>query len=123
MPLVPEADWRAVKSFCQEFAEFLARTEPYRFNMSKVRRKGRMFVDYLRNEHGSTAICPWSTRARAGGTVAVPVTWEDLETIDRANAFDVFAAAEGASGPDAWAGYLETEQTLTERMQEVIKKH
>ena len=75
VPLVPEADWTAVKSFCQNFAELLARTEPDRFvaNMSKARRKGRMFIDYLRNGQGSTAVCPWSTRARAGGTVAVPV--------------------------------------------------
>lgn len=61
-------------------AELLARTKPHRFvaNMSQARRKGRMFLDYLRNCQGSTAVCPWSTRARAGGTVAVPVTWEEL---------------------------------------------
>ena len=125
VPLVPEADWTAVKSFCQDFAELLARTEPHRFvaNMSKARRKGRMFIDYLRNGQGSTAVCPWSTRARVGGTVAVPVTWEELETIDRANAFDVFAAAERAQGSDAWEGYLDTQQTLTERIQDVIRSH
>jgi bifunctional non-homologous end joining protein LigD len=79
-----------------------------------------MFLDYLRNGQGSTAVCPWSTRARAGGTCAVPVTLEELETIDRANAFDVFAAAERAQGPDAWQGYFEVEQVLTEQMRAVI---
>ncbi|MDB5538245.1 MAG: ligase [Devosia sp.] len=125
VPLVPEADWTAVKSFCQDLAELLARTEPHRFvaNMSKARRKGRMFLDYLRNGQGSTAVCPWSTRARAGGTVAVPVTWDELQTIDRANAFDIFAAAERAQGPDAWEGYFEVEQTLTERIQDVVRNH
>ncbi|WEK04714.1 MAG: DNA ligase D [Candidatus Devosia phytovorans] len=125
VPLVPEADWEAVKSFCKNFAELLARTEPDRFvaNMSKARRKGRMFLDYLRNGQGSTAICPWSTRARAGGTVAVPVTWEELQGFDRASAFDIFSAAERAVGPDAWDGYLETRQTLTERIQDVIANH
>ena len=53
----------------------------------------------------------------------MPVTWQELETIDRANAFDVFAAAELAQGPEAWEGYRETEQILTQRIQEVIKKH
>ena len=91
--------------------------------MSKARRKGRIFLDYLRNGQGSTAICPWSTRARPGGTVAVPVAWEELDGIDRANAFDVFAAAERGQGPEAWDGYFETGQTLTEGIQEVIKKH
>ena len=125
VPLVPEADWDAVKSFCQNFAELLAKTEPHRFvaNMSKARRKGRMFLDYLRNGHGSTAICPWSTRARAGGTVPVPVTWDELDGLDCANSFNIFAAAERAQGPDAWAGYFETDQSLTERIQEVIRNH
>lgn len=84
VPLVPEADWSAVKGFCQDFAELLAKTDPQRFvaNMSKARRKGRMFLDYLRNGQGRTAICPWSTRARAGGTCAVPVTWEELNGMD-----------------------------------------
>lgn len=105
--LVPEADRDAVKTFCQNFAELLAKTEPQRFvaNMSKAKRKGRMFIDHLRNGQGGTAVCPWSTRARAGGTVAVPVSWGELDGLDRANGFDIFAAAERALGPDAWEGY------------------
>ncbi len=83
VPLVPQADWDEVKSFCQNFAELLARTDPSRFiaNMSKAKRKGRMFIDYLRNGQGATAICPWSTRARAGATCAVPVTWDELPSL------------------------------------------
>ena len=125
VPLIPEADWVAVKAFCQKFAEIMAKTDPSRFvaNMSKARRKGRMFIDYLRNGQGSTAICPWSTRARAGGTVAVPVTWQELAEIDRANAFDIFAAAERAQGPDAWKGYFGASQSLTQRIQDVIASH
>jgi hypothetical protein len=95
VPLVPKADWSAVKDFCQSFAKLMAKSDPERFvaNMSMARRKGRMFLDYLRNGQGATAICPWSTRARAGGSVAVPVTWDELGGIDRANGFDIFAAA------------------------------
>jgi bifunctional non-homologous end joining protein LigD len=124
VPLVPEADWDQVKDFCQDFAELLARTDPSRFvaNMSKARRRGRMFLDYLRNGQGSTAVCPWSTRARPGATCAVPVTWEELPGIERASAFDVFAAAARAQGPDAWAGYWDVEQTLTERMGKAIQR-
>jgi bifunctional non-homologous end joining protein LigD len=124
VPLVPAADWTEVKSFCQNFAELLARTEPHRFvaNMSKAKRKGRMFLDYLRNGQGSTAICPWSTRARSGGTVAVPVTWDELGELGRANGFDIFAAAERAERSDAWAGYFDVEQVLTERIQETVKR-
>jgi bifunctional non-homologous end joining protein LigD len=122
VPLVPEADWGEVKEFCQNFAELLARTDPSRFvaNMAKVHRKGRMFLDYLRNGQGSTAICPWSTRARPGATCAVPVTWDELPGFDRANAFDVFSAAARAQRPDAWEGYWDVDQTLTERMRKAV---
>lgn len=124
VPIIPQADWTAVKEFCQNFAELLAANEPDRFvaNMSKARRKGRMFLDYLRNGQGSTAICPWSTRARSGGSVAVPVTWDELEQLDRANGFDVFAAAARAQGPDAWEGYFEIEQVLSVEVQNVVKR-
>ncbi|WP_245261347.1 DNA ligase D [Mesorhizobium sp. L103C131B0] len=123
VPLVPEADWDEVKSFCQDFAELLARTDPSRFvaNMSKAKRKGRIFLDYLRNGQGSTAICPWSTRARAGTSCAVPVSWEELPTCESANGFDVFAAAARAQLPEAWEGYSDVEQTLTDRIRHAVR--
>ncbi|MER9874521.1 DNA ligase D [Mesorhizobium sp. M0195] len=123
VPLVPLADWDEVKSFCQDFAELLARTDPPRFvaNMSKAKRKGRMFLDYLRNGQGSTAICPWSTRARAGASCAVPVSWDELPTCESANGFDVFAAAARAQLPEAWEGYFDVEQTLTDRIRHAVR--
>jgi bifunctional non-homologous end joining protein LigD len=51
------------------------------------------------------------------------VTWEELDAIDRPSAFDIFAAAERAQGPDAWEGYFKMEQTLTERIQDVVRSH
>lgn len=123
VPVVPEADWDQVKSFCQDFAELLARTDRSRFvaNMSKMKRKGRMFLDYLRNGQGSTAICPWSTRARAGASCAVPVSWDELPTCESANGFDVFAAAARAQLPEAWEGYFDVEQTLTDRIRHAVR--
>ncbi|CAG0983836.1 Multifunctional non-homologous end joining protein LigD [Rhizobiaceae bacterium] len=123
VPLLPHADWEAVKGFCQDFAELLARTDPSRFvaNMSKARRKGRMFLDYLRNGQGATAICPWSTRARSGATCAVPVAWDELPTLKSANAFDVFAAAARTQEPDPWEGYFDVEQFLTEPIRKAVR--
>jgi bifunctional non-homologous end joining protein LigD len=123
VPLVPLADWDEVKSFCQDFAELLARTDPSRFlaNMSKAKRKGRIFLDYLRNGQGSTAICPWSTRARAGAACAVPVSWKELPSCESANGFDVFAAAARAQLPEAWEGYFDVEQTLTDRIRHAVR--
>ncbi|TIT34407.1 MAG: DNA ligase D [Mesorhizobium sp.] len=123
VPIIPEANWEKVKSFCQDFAELLARTDPSRFvaNMSKAKRKGRMFLDYLRNGQGATAICPWSTRARPGASCAVPVTWDELPTFKSATTFDVLAAAARAQEPDAWQGYFDVEQTLTDRIRKAIR--
>ena len=80
-----------------------------------------MFIDYLRNGQGSTAICPWSTRARAGASCAVPVTWDELPTFENAAVFDVFATAIRAQGPEAWVGYFDVEQTLTHRIRKAIQ--
>jgi bifunctional non-homologous end joining protein LigD len=78
-----------VKGFARTFAHALADREPRRFTatMSKSKRKGRIFVDWLRNERGATAIAPYSLRARPGAPVAVPVTWDELEDIQAPNAF------------------------------------
>jgi bifunctional non-homologous end joining protein LigD len=124
VPLVPRANWDDVKQFCQDFAELLSKTDPKRFvaNMAKARRKGRMFLDYLRNAQGSTAICPWSTRARQGGSCAVPVSWTELPSFDRANSFDVFAAAARAQQADAWRGYFDVEQTLNPSITAAVQR-
>ncbi|WP_375270537.1 DNA ligase D [Sphingomonas sp.] len=86
VPLTPQAEWSAVRDFAERFARALAQAEPERFTatMSKAKRKGRIFIDYLRNGRGSTAIMPYSARARAGAPVAAPVTWSELRDLDSA---------------------------------------
>ncbi len=95
VPLRPEAEWPAVKDFADRFARALATAEPDRFvaTMSKAKRKGRIFIDWLRNQRGSTAVLPYVARARPGAPVSAPVTWEELRKIEKANAFTVNDAA------------------------------
>jgi bifunctional non-homologous end joining protein LigD len=83
-PLTPSHDWEAVKAFAKAFAEAMAGERPDRFTakMSKAGRAGRIFVDYLRNQRGATAIAPFSTRARPGAPIAVPVGWRQLADVD-----------------------------------------
>jgi len=85
------AQWNAVKDFAHRFALALgeARPEMFTANMKKVERKGRIFLDWLRNQRGATAIMPWAVRAREQAPVATPITWEELGGIDKASAFTI----------------------------------
>ncbi len=123
-PLVPKLEWPEIKTFCKGIAQRLADQEPDRFvaNMSKAKRNGRMFIDYLRNERGSTAIAPWSSRSRQGAPAAVPVSWDELPDIKAANQFSLAAAAERAKQPDPWKGYFSTTQTVTKAMVDKVAR-
>ncbi|SMQ85380.1 ATP-dependent DNA ligase LigD phosphoesterase module /ATP-dependent DNA ligase LigD polymerase module [Devosia lucknowensis] len=113
VPLKPQAEWPAAKTFCKDFAQAMADDEPDRFtaNISKARRKGRLFIDYLRNERGSTAISPWSVRSRGGAPVAVPVEWDEVPGLKSANGFSLAAAAERAKDK-TWSNYFRLRQVL-----------
>jgi bifunctional non-homologous end joining protein LigD len=118
-PLQPRLEWPEAKSFARAFATTLAGEEPERYtaNMSKAKRKGRIFLDYLRNDRGATAICPYSTRRKEGAPVAAPVTWEELETVAGAGAFDLRSMpARVREEPDPWADYAKVRQSITKRM-------
>ena len=96
VPLRPQAEWPAVKSFADRFARALSAAEPERFtaNMKKVERKGRIFIDWLRNQRGATAVMPYVARARPGAHVAVPVTWSELDKITTPQRWSVRDAEE-----------------------------
>ena len=117
-PLRPVLEWPDVKLFCRTFAEKLAINEPDRFtaNIRKAKRTGRMFVDYLRNERGATAVCPFSTRAKEHVSCAVPLSWDELKTIEAANVFSLEAAAAHAKARDPWPGYFDLTQSITKGM-------
>jgi bifunctional non-homologous end joining protein LigD len=113
VPIAPRATWPEAKAFCRAIAAAMARAEPdkYVVNMAKAKRKGRIFIDYLRNDRGATAIAPYLTRARAGAAVAAPITWAELARTESAAAYDVTKMARRKSDP--WKGYFEVKQSLT----------
>jgi bifunctional non-homologous end joining protein LigD len=122
VPIQRRLLWPEVKAFCRAFATMLADAEPDRFlvNMSKAKRKGKMFLDYLRNERGSTAISPYSTRSRDGAPVATPVTWDELDGLDRANGFSLAEAAARAHGENPWPDYFDLRQGLTQKILKAV---
>jgi bifunctional non-homologous end joining protein LigD len=91
VPLDPVAEWDDVREFAKNFCTALAEAAPERFTVAlpKSERRGRIFLDFLRNQRTATAIMPYSARARAGMPVAAPVDWIELQDIDSAGAFTI----------------------------------
>lgn len=85
VPIAPEYDWSTIKQFAHSVALQLEQESPelYLTKMSKAARKGRIFIDYLRNERGATAVAAFSPRARAGAAVSMPLDWSELDAAER----------------------------------------
>ena len=94
-PLKREADWARVRDFSEAFANAMSRQQPARFvaTMSKAKREGRIFIDWLRNGRGATAIATWSLRARPGAPASVPLTWDELTRVREAGRYSLANAA------------------------------
>jgi len=117
VPLNPGCDWALVKRFARGFAEALAQSEPDRFlaSASKRLRAGRIYVDYLRNGRGATAVASYSLRARAGAPVAMPLAWSQLPKLQRADAFPLEKALATLRRRrvDPWADIARIKQDLS----------
>ncbi len=114
-PIEPHHEWPAAKAFAKSVAQAMAADNPqlYLMTMTKAARKGRIYVDYLRNERGATAIAPYSPRARAGVPVAIPLAWKEMEAAERpVFAVTDFPSWEARLKRDPWAQMLSTWQTL-----------
>ncbi|MBH1555258.1 DNA ligase D [Stenotrophomonas maltophilia] len=116
VPLQPKADWEQAKAFCEAFAQAMALQQPDRYvaTMSKAKRSGVIFIDWLRNTRGATSVCSWSLRARDTAGVAVPLRWEELARVSAADAFPMtraLARAKRLKG-DPWQGIERLKQTL-----------
>lgn len=124
LPLTRKADWDEVKAFSKAVAESVVAAEPHLYTsiLTKARRKGKIFIDYLRNGRGATSICAYSTRARPDAPVSVPLFWEELETDVRANTFTVRNLPERLEGlpGDPWDGFTKVRQSITEAIKKKL---
>ncbi|HUF55385.1 MAG TPA: DNA ligase D [Thermohalobaculum sp.] len=106
-PLERRQDWDVVSAFARGFAETIAELDPARFTASSrlKDRPGRIYLDWLRNKRGASAISPFSPRAREGAPIAVPVSWEELAKTGGATAYTITLGAEAlAERAAAWGG-------------------
>ena len=116
VPLDASKEWPTVKSFADRFSRAIAEAEPEMFtaNIRKVERKGRIFLDWLRNQRGATAVLPYSARAREGAPVSAPIAWEELDRYKGGNYFTIRDADEllDRASSKALAGWGQAKQAL-----------
>jgi bifunctional non-homologous end joining protein LigD len=124
VPIAPKQTWPMVKDFSRAIAESVVRADPdhYIATMSKAKRSGKIFVDYLRNSRTATAVSAYSTRARPGATVSMPICWEDLKQ-DLRTHFNVRNVPEhlARQKTDPWHGYEAARRPLTAKLLRQIK--
>jgi bifunctional non-homologous end joining protein LigD len=115
-PVAPQADWDTVKAFAQSIASAMAGDRPdlYTDNMAKSGRRGRIYVDYLRNGMGATAVAAYSTRARDGAPVSVALAWDELGPEIRADHFTLLNLPNRLAflDRDPWEGFFTLKQAL-----------
>jgi bifunctional non-homologous end joining protein LigD len=110
VPLTPNLGWKEISRFSRKIAERAVELAPDRFtsNMAKVKREGKIYVDYVRNNRGSTSIAPFSTRARERASVAVPLRWSELSGGIRPDTYTLESLASRLRRlrSDPWDGYF-----------------
>jgi bifunctional non-homologous end joining protein LigD len=120
VPLQRVHTWDEVKTFSKALADHLVHTIPERFlaNMSKHKRKGKIYIDYLRNARGATAVAAYSTRARQGAPISVPLAWEELSVDLRSDHFTMTNLPErlGQLRKDPWKDYFTAKQRISRKM-------
>lgn len=118
-PLKPQAGWMAVKAFAKAMAAEMSKAEPERYLSvaTKAKRKGRIFIDYLRNGRGNTAVAPYSTRARPGAAVSAPLEWSELTADIGPAHFTVnnIGAHLSALKKDPWEGFFAAAEALPKK--------
>ena len=117
LPVDPVHEWPAAKAWTKAFAERMAADSPglYLTQIAKAERTGRIFIDYLRNDPTSTAVAPYSTRARPGAPVAMPLAWDQLGPELDPGAYTVITVAGViAREPDPWAGLADVRQRFAD---------
>lgn len=124
VPLQRRQGWDTVKGFARAVAERHAADDPKRLttNMSKAKREDRIFLDYLRNGRGATAIASYSTRAREGAPVAVPIRWDELDEALRPDGYNIDNLRRRLASlrADPWEGFNEARRGITRAMRTAV---
>lgn len=124
VPIQRRRGWREVHAFSRALAEQLVGVSPARYTLSaaKARRRGKIFIDYLRNARGAITVEAYSARARVSATVATPLYWDELNGAQKIDALNVRTVPKrlASLGADPWQGYATVRQSLNVAMLERV---
>jgi len=124
IPVQPRVGWDEAKTFCQSIAAAIVHASPKKFvaTMSKAKRKGKIFIDYLRNARGATSVAPYSTRAKPTAPVSTPIAWNELSPRLRSDSFTVLNLPERLKRlkVDPWEELPRVKQRITKQMKSLL---
>jgi bifunctional non-homologous end joining protein LigD len=115
-----------VREFAKKVVTYMAERYPKDFTIAirKDKRKGRLFLDYLRNSYAQTAVCPFSVRALQLAPVAMPIAWEELDNLNDSQAFNIHTAGHRLTqNVDPWKDFTKNAKILSDakkRMERLI---
>jgi bifunctional non-homologous end joining protein LigD len=120
VPLARRNTWDELKQFAKAIADTMTREAPDRYlaTLSKAKRRGKVFVDYLRNQRGATAIASYSTRRKPGAPVAVPLAWDELSARTKPDMYNIVNLPKRLEklSTDPWQDFFATRQSITRKM-------
>jgi bifunctional non-homologous end joining protein LigD len=126
VPLTPHADWPQCLDFSRALSERFERAKPelYTTAFARAGRERKILIDYLRNNRTNTSIAAFSTRARHGAPVSVPLTWEELRVSLKPQSFTVLTVPGRVAKlkSDPWAGYWKCRQKLTVQLIRALRE-
>lgn len=113
VPFRPTAEWDAFRDFSRQVAQLMEKKWPERYtsNVRKIKRKGKIYIDWVRNGRGATSVAPYSLRARPGAHVSMPIAWRELSTV-APDGVDMFDALKRLKKADPWKGFFQIGQQL-----------
>ena len=118
-------DWREAKGFAQGVCQWMAKENPeqYLLNMSKKLRRGKIFLDYLRNDRMATAVAVLSPRARQGATVSMPLTWAQVKDDLDPKRYTVRTVPSLLARSKAWEGYDDASSSIKGAMKKLSERN
>jgi bifunctional non-homologous end joining protein LigD len=119
-----KVSWKEAKAFAQSMCQWMVRDAPDRYllNMSKRLRKGKIFLDYLRNDRMSTAVAPLSPRARVGATISMPLTWTQVKADLDPKRFTLRTVPALLAKTKAWQGYDDAASSIKTAIRELAER-